>query len=559
MHSIAYRLMKRRAALLSAPIVAALFAGAVDARTLVVNANGYSIDAKGNVERFQSVLIGDDGRFLSVNAKDDKEPKLERGDYRFDAGGRTMLPGLIESHGHLMGLGLSLRLLDLSATESLDDAVGQTRAYAARNPTLRWIVGRGWNQERWGLGRFPSAADLDRAEREKPVWLERVDGHAGWANSAALKAAGITAATKDPAGGRIERDAAGNPTGVLIDAAMELMPAPPASAGERELALIAALQHLAKLGVTSFADMGTTASDWALFRAFGDDGRLTIRILSYAGGMESMEAISPLRPTKWLYDGKLRLVGIKLYTDGALGSRGAWLKQPYSDSASHGLQILDDTKIRNLFSRANYLGFQIAVHAIGDAAVAQALDAFDEIRPAYGGKYRNRIEHAQIVDPVDVPRFAALETIASVQPTHATSDRSMAIERLGPERVANAYAWQTLLKAGATMTLGSDTPVESANPFLGIHAAVTRTDPSGQPPGGWVPEQALTTAQAIAGFTRWGAWAGHMEEDVGAIEKGRLADFILTDRDPFTVAPAELKDIVVLETWLAGRRVYQKK
>ena len=273
-----------------------------------------------------------------------------------------------------------------------------------------------------------------------------------------------------------------------------------------------------------------------------------------------MDAIAPLRPTPWLYGDRLALKGIKLYTDGALGSRGAWMLKPYADEpGTRGLQFLDDVKIKNLFSRANFLGYQIAVHAIGDAANRQALDSFAEIRPTYGDNFRNRVEHAQLIDPADIPRFSELNIIASVQPTHATSDKAMAETRVGAERLQGAYAWRTLKKAGARIALGSDFPVEPVNPFWGLHAAVTRQDRDDQPPGGWRPEEALTLQQALAGFTVDAAYAGHMEGKVGALTEGHWADFILLDRDPFTIGPAELKQVGVEETWLAGKRVFVKK
>lgn len=530
------------------------------AKTLVVNANGYTLEANGGLRRFSGLLVGDDGKVLALLQQGTVEPKLAAGDFRLDAKGRTLIPGLIDAHGHVMALGLMLRSLDLTGATSLAEAQAKIAAYAAKDTSAGWIRGGGWNQVSWGSG-MPTAAQLDAAYAARPVWLGRVDGHAGWANTAALKAAGITRATKDPAGGRILRDAAGNPTGVLVDAAMELVEkvAPPPSAGEMEKALEVALAHLASVGLTGVHDMGVSPQDWALYRAFGDDGRLSIRITGYAAGMPAMEAIAPLRPTPWLYGDRLRLQGVKIYGDGALGSRGAWLLKPYSDEpGTRGLQFLDDTKQKNLFSRANFLGYQVAVHAIGDAANRQALDSFAEIRATYGDKFRNRIEHAQVIDPTDIPRFAELKIIASVQPTHATSDKAMAEDRLGAARLEGAYAWSALRKAGAELALGSDFPVEPANPFYGLHAAVTRQDRQGQPPGGWRPEQAMTLQQAFSGFTLDAAKAGLAEDRVGTLEVGRWADFVLLDRDLFAISAAELFQVKVEETWLAGRRVFVK-
>ncbi len=531
-------------------------------KVLIVNVNGYSIEADGRLKRFAGLFVGDDGKVLALLPRGAAEPRLAAGDFRLDARGRTLVPGLIDAHGHLMGLSLGLRQLDLSGAASLPEAQQLVSAHAAANPTASWLIGRGWNQERWGLGRFPTAVELDAAHAVRPAWFVRVDGHAGWANSMALKAAGITRATRDPPGGRILRDPSGNPTGILVDAAMQLVERhiPPPSAGEREQALAAGLNHLASLGITGVHDMGVSPADWALFRSFGDEGRLTLRITGYAAGMEAMEAISPLRPTGWLYADRLRLQGIKLYADGALGSRGAWLLAPYADEpTTRGLQFLDDARMKNLFSRANFLGYQVAVHAIGDAANRQALDSFAEIRPAYGDRLRNRIEHAQVIALDDIPRFARIGIVASVQPIHATSDRTMAESRLDPPRLEGAYAWASLLRAGARLAFGSDFPVEPANPWMGIHAAVTRQDADGQPPGGWRPGEVLTREQALAGFTRWAAWAGLADDRVGSLEPGRWADFVLLDRDPFAVPAPELREVTVLETWLAGRRVFMRE
>lgn len=546
-------------------LVALAILGAAPAtaqRTLIVNANGYSFAPDGRLQRFSTLLIGQDGKVLAALPKGAAEPKLGAGEFRLDAVGRTVIPGLIDAHGHLMGLGYRLRQLDLAPARSLAEAQDAIRSHAAGTASAPWITGGGWNQEQWGLGRFPTAAELDAATGTRPAALERVDGHATWVNSAALKAAGITRATRDPAGGRIIRDGAGNPTGILVDTASALVAAvvPKPSAGEAEKALEAALNHMASVGLTGMHDMGTLPAEWTLIRSFGDEGRLTARITAYAAGIEAMEAIAPLRPTPWLYSDRLRLVGVKLYGDGALGSRGAWLLGPYADEpGTRGLQFLDDTKQKNLFSRANFLGFQVAHHAIGDAANRQALDSFAEILPTYGENFRNRIEHAQVVNPADVPRFAELKLIASMQPTHASSDHAMAEARLGPQRLEGSYAWATFLKAGVPLALGSDFPVEPANPFYGLHAAVTRQTREGVPPGGWRMADALTLEQALKGFTIDAAYAGHMEGRVGTLTMGAWADFLILDQDPFQTAPGDLWKLAPAETWLAGRRVYQRK
>ncbi len=540
--------------------LAALFcAHAAAADTLVENVNGYTLGANKEIVRFTGLLVGNDGRVKQLLQR--RERPATRPDYRVDGRGRTMIPGLVDAHGHVMGLGFQALQLDLSDTRTLQEAQAKLAAYAAANPSPRWIVGRGWNQERWGLGRFPTAADIDSVVPGRPVWLERVDGHAGWANSLALKEAGVTAASKSPPGGRIET-AGRQPSGIFIDAAMQLVDkaVPPPLPRVRDTAFDTAQNILLQNGVTAVADMGTSADDWLVIRRAGDEGRLNVRIMSYAAGIEPLLTVSGTEPTPWLYDSKLKMVGVKLYSDGALGSRGAWLKQPYKDKPGEkGLAFLNDATLRNLMSRAAMDGFQVAVHAIGDAANAQLLDAIEELAGTYKGDRRWRIEHAQIVDPADLPRFGRNGIIASMQPVHQTSDWRMAEARMGLGRLGGAYAWRSMIANGAPLAFGSDFPVESSNPFHGLAVAVSREDDQGQPPGGWLPEQKVTMAQAFAGFTRDAAFAGFAEDRFGTLEPGKMADFIFIDRDIFDAAPREIRQTQVLETWVGGRKVWERK
>ncbi len=543
--------MNSRWAALAAAFLGITFAGSADARTLVVNANGITLDPEGELVRFTTLLVGDDGRVESILPRGAREPKLAAGDFRLDARGRTLLPGLVDAHGHVMNLGFQLRQLDLTGTTSLAEALERAAAAAGTIQGNGWLLGRGWNQMLWSNPEFPTAADLDKVAGDRPAALERVDGHALWVNSAALNAAGITAKTKDPPGGRILRNARGEPTGVLVDAATKLVEAviPPPTPLERDKAMQAAFSHLLSMGVTSVHDMGVDPDAWNLYRSFGDSDRLAVRVTAYASGTEAMDRIAPLGPTPWLYGGRLRLQGVKLYADGALGSRGAYLKAPYTDEpGNRGLLLVDDTRLKNQMSRVNFFGFQLAVHAIGDAANALVLDVFEELKPTYGSAFRNRIEHAQVLDVADIPRFAALGVIASVQPIHATSDRLMAEARLGPGRLEGAYAWNSLLRARARLAFGSDFPVEPANPFLGMQAAVSRD--------GWRTQESITATQALAGFTIWAAWAGKQEGKAGTLMPGAYADFVLVDADPLGVAPSEIGRIKVLETWVAGKRMF---
>lgn len=525
---------------------------------LIENVDGIRIDEDGNIDRFTAILIDDGGRVKAVYDRNDKRPREV--DYLLDGKGQVMLPGLIDAHLHVMQLGIAQLTLDLSDTNSLEEALDKIRRFAAENPARPWILGRGWNQEKWGLGRFPTAAELDSAVSDRPVWLSRVDGHAAWGNTLALEAAGVTAATADPAGGRIERlPGSRKPSGVFVDAAEALVqrvvPAP--RPAERDLALLKAQEVLHSMGITAAADMGTSMDDWHTFRRAGDGGRLTLRIMSYATDADTMEAIGGPRPTQWLYDDKLRMNGIKLYLDGALGSRGAWLKQPYADEPGNtGLPLMSPAQLRNVMVRAATGQFQVAVHAIGTAANAEALDAIADISDSFSGDRRWRIEHAQIVDPVDIPKFASAKVIASMQPVHQTSDRTMAEARLGPNRLDGAYAWKTIANTGAMLAFGSDAPVESPDPFAGLAAAFTRTDKDGQPFGGWRPQEAVSREQALAAFTANASYAGFGEGRFGKLVVGERADFVLVDQDPLLATPEQLRQTRIKETWVGGRRVY---
>jgi predicted amidohydrolase YtcJ len=546
--------MKRLLAALAALFCAQLAA----ADTLVDNVNGYTLNADRAVVRFTGIVVGNDGRVKQLLRRGERRP--ERPDYRLDGRGRTLIPGLFDAHGHVMGLGFNAMQLDLSDTRSLEEAKAKIAAYAAANPSPRWIVGRGWNQERWGLGRFPTAAEIDSVVSGRPVWLERVDGHAGWANSAAMKEAGVDSNSKAPTGGRIEM-AGRAPSGIFVDAAMDLVgkAVPPPLPRLRDRALARAQEILLSNGITAAADMGTSGEDWAVMRRAGDSGRLNLRILSYASGIEHLLAVAGTEPTPWLYDGKLRMVGVKLYSDGALGSRGAWLKQPYKDApGQRGLAFLSDATLKNLMVRAAMDGFQVAVHAIGDAANAQLLEAIVELSDTYKGDRRWRVEHAQIVDPADLPRFARHGIIASMQPVHQSSDWRMAEARMGLERLGGAYAWQSMARNKVPLAFGSDFPVESPNPFHGLAVAISREDSEGQPPGGWLPEQRVSLAQAFAGFTRDAAFAAFAEDRLGSLERGRYADFIFLDRDIFESSSRDIRETRVLETWVGGKQVWKR-
>jgi predicted amidohydrolase YtcJ len=531
------------------------------AELLVDNVNGYTLDSAGKLHRFEALLV-DKGRVVATGSHADMAKRAD-GANVLDGKGRTLLPGLIDAHGHVMGLGAMTMQADLTATTSLDAALSRVKAFAAANPEDPWVIGRGWNQVTWKLGRFPTAKELDAVVADRPALLRRIDGHAAWANSAALKLAGIDKDTKDPNGGRIERDAEGNPSGVLVDGAIELVAAkvPPPTAAQRSRALTEALRQMASLGLTGVADAGIDQSTYALYKQFADKGKLTTRIYAMIGGTgEDFDAISKDGPLLGYGNDFLSVRSVKLYADGALGSRGAALLAPYSDDAKNtGLLFNTPAELTAMIGKALGKGYQVCVHAIGDKANREVLDSFAAAYKEVGGKQlRNRIEHAQVVALADIPRFVDLDLIASMQPTHATSDMNMAEDRVGPERIKGAYAWQRFLKQGTRIAGGSDFPVESANPFFGLHAAVTRQDHDGHPPGGWYPDQAMTAVQALRAFTLDAAYASHQEKTLGTLEPGKWADFILVDQDIFTIDPKAIWSTRVLGTWVGGTNVYEQ-
>jgi predicted amidohydrolase YtcJ len=534
---------------LALALVAALLPGTALASTLVTNANGIQSDEHGALARFNGFLIGDDGKVEAVFKANDQLPKADK---VVDVGGRTVLPGLIDAHGHVMGLGQALLTLDLVGTQSIDELKARLKDYAAANPGSGWIVGRGWNQELWPVKAFPTAADLDAVVSDRPVMLERVDGHAVVANSKAMELAKVTAATQAPSGGRIEN-------GLFVDTAEEIIhrAIPDPTPQDLDRALAAAQDAMLSVGLVGAADMGTSVAGWEAMRRAGEAGNLKVRIFSYAAGLDNWRDIHDGVPTGWEFGDRLALVGTKLYADGALGSRGALLKKPYSDKPdTHGLAVTPLSELDAAADKVAENGGQVAIHAIGDEANAEVIGIYEKIGAKYGRYHRPRIEHFQIVDPKDIPRLKPAGIVASMQPTHQTSDRLMAEARLGKGRLAGAYAWNTVLKLGIPLAFGSDFPVESPNPFPGLMAAVSREDMDGQPPGGWIPNERITLAQALHAFTRGAAYAGFTEKVMGAIEPGHWADFIVIDRDPTSDGAQSIGKTKVLETWVAGEKVF---
>ncbi|PXF63547.1 amidohydrolase [Kangiella spongicola] len=522
--------------------------------TLLHNINGYTIK-DGQLEQFDSILF-EDGEILAVGAHAELA-EMNSFSISLDGKGKTLLPGLIDAHGHILGLGLNLMRVDLRGVDSESDSAEKVANYALLSDS-RWILGRGWNQVLWLNKEFPTKSSLDKVIADKPVWLRRIDGHAGWANSKALELAGISKDTPDPDGGKIIRDEEGNATGVLIDAAMSLVEnkIPPLNRKERKAALNLAFDHLIELGVTSVHDAGVDFETYKLMLELSGKDRIPLRVYTMLGGSDPrLEAMLKYGKVNQPF---LKIRSVKLYTDGALGSRGAALLEPYSDEPDNkGLLLTDKKKLGQYFKLITKYGFQVNTHAIGDAANHLVLEQLAKLdKEASAKTLRHRIEHAQVVVPEEIPMFAKLGVIASMQPTHATSDMNMAGDRLGEERLEGAYAWRTFLDNGVIIASGSDFPVEKANPFLGLHAAVTRQDSDNQPKDGWLPSQKLTVAEALKSFTIDAAYAGFWENEIGSLEAGKKADFILIDRDIFTVPEEQIDDVQVLETWIDGKRVH---
>lgn len=538
-------------------VLLAASAGSAWADTVIVqNVRGYTPTRTG-IEAFSGLVIeqGRVKRLLTakVDARDTANATV------IDGAGKTLLPGLTDAHGHVLGLG-QLRLeADLRGSATVEEALARTRKHAAANRDARWVIGRGWNQVLWKDRRFPTARELDAVVTDRPVLLDRIDGHAIWVNSAALKLAGITAASKDPAGGQIVRDASGQPTGVLVDAATALVErhVPTRTDAETKRVLSVAMQELASLGMTGVHDAGIDERQYRLYQELGAAGELPIRIYAMLADSKDARRIVQSGPRLSQYEDRLQMRAVKAWADGALGSRGAALLQDYSDQPRHrGLMMYTREQFQELATLAAAKGWQLNVHAIGDAGNRLVLDTLETLLTKEQRQaLRPRVEHAQVIALEDIRRFGWLGVIASIQPTHATSDMNMAEDRLGPARVQGAYAWRKLLNAGVRLAGGSDFPVELPNPFHGLYAAVTRQDRDGRPPGGWYAQEKLTREEALRLFTSDAAYAGHMEHATGSLEPGKWADFILVDRDYFQVPDSEIDDIRVLATYVAGRQV----
>jgi predicted amidohydrolase YtcJ len=530
---------------------------------LIHSLQGYSINNHADtgapvVNEFSTVVI-ENGRFVAVG--NETLVKAYPQATKIDAKGQMMLPGLIDAHGHMLNLGLNMLRVDLRGTPSLQDAQSSIADYAKNNPELDWLVGRGWNQVLWPTKQFPTAADLDQIESKRPIMLNRVDGHATWVNSIALKLAGIDDHTPDPAGGIIQRDSNGKATGILIDNAMELIKAVKPAINEATMtkAITLAQQRLLSEGITSMHDAGITAAEYHLYKKLAQQQALSVKVYAMLNSeMPELESI--------IKQGKISLPNltvrsVKGVADGALGSRGAALIEDYSDKPGHkGLLMLPKKRLDYLNSFLSQHGFQLNVHAIGDQANKTVLDSFqDQLTAEQRVSLRPRIEHAQVVQVSDIPRFKKLGVIASMQPVHATSDMNMAGDRVGEQRLQGAYAWRAYLKQGTIMASGSDFPVELSNPWHGLYAAVTRQNQQQQPTDGWRPQDKMSLMEALRSFTLDAAYAAFMEKEMGSIEVGKQADFILLEKNIFKQPVQALWNTKVAQTWVDGNLVFESK
>ncbi len=549
--------------------------------TIYINGNVYTMDAARPVARAGAIAVFGD-RILAVGSDAEVRAMADKNTTVVDLKGATVLPGLIDCHGHVAGLGsFGLGLMDLSRAQSFVDVVASVSRRVREVAPGDWITGGRWDHESWPSRVLPTHGELSGATPDNPVWLRRVDGHAGLANGKAMEAAGVTKDTQSPAGGEIIRDAAGNPTGVFVDAAMSLITraVPASAAGGTEELILKAQEMCLAAGLTGVHDAGISPAQIEVYQRLAGSGRLKLRVYAMVSGHAAMKWFEENQP---IIGERFTCRAAKLVIDGAMGSRGAWMLEPYADRPTTndgkpytGLAVSQPDFIEAVSRHGLEKGYQVCTHAIGDRGNRETLDAFeragiraweqwlthlegdDPLSKDFRHGFRFRIEHAQLLSADDIPRFAALGVIPSMQPTHCTSDMRWVDARVGPERAKGAYAWASLLKTGVRIAGGSDFPVESHNPFLGLYAAVTRQNVQGEPTGGWMPHERMTREEALRSFTIDAAYAAFEEEVKGSLAPGKYADFIVIDRDVMTCDPRDILGTKVLRTVIAGETVYE--
>ena len=528
---------------------------------IITGARIYTVDE--NRPMAEAMAVGG-GRVLFVGSE--RGAMVHRGASTnvLNLEGQTVIPGMIDSHVHLLDLGNRLRNVDLFGTRSYEEVVARVVERARTAPAGTWILGRGWDQNDWGDTRLPTHEALSRAVPNHPVVLTRVDGHATLVNQAAMRAANLTNASRDPSGGRIERGAGGAPTGVLVDAAMGMVSnrIPAASREDVRAAVLAAIQETAKWGLTGVHDARVARPVIDVYEELAREGKYDLRnyVMVAANDSATLNHYLQLGPQSALHDARIWIRSIKISSDGALGSRGAAMLEPYTDDPTNsGLLLVPPAFIEDVAKRALTRGFQLNVHAIGDRGNRVTLDAFESaLRAIPTADHRFRIEHAQILHHEDIPRFARLDVIPAMQAVHQTSDMYWAGNRIGQERLYGAYVWRSLLNTGVIIPNGSDFPVEDVNPLLSFHSSVTRQDAKNWPAGGWRPEESMTRDEALKSMTIWPAFASFMENEVGSLAAGKFADFVVLDRDIMRVAPEDILGTRVLATYLGGRQIYRR-
>jgi hypothetical protein len=547
------------------------------------NCRIYTMDSDSTIAEAMAIT-GD--KIVGIGTREYIERKF-RAKTVIDLGGKTVLPGLIDAHCHLFGLGLARMTVDVSGTHSEDEALEKIARQVAVTRPEQWIRGRGWDQNEWQTKLFPTKKSLDRIASQNPVYLVRVDGHACWVNSRTLAIAGVNKFTPDPPGGKILRDASEEPTGVFIDAAMELIYKFVPQPNEQEMrdAIRLATQECISVGLTSVQEMGVDAHQVELYREMIDENKFPLRVYAAIDGPgELWNKMKREGKLVGYGNNKLTIGAFKVYVDGALGSRGAALIEPYTDDPNNrGLTILSEEQLQKLVSESLDHGFQVCTHAIGDRANHIILDVYESaLKKHHLLDARLRVEHAQVLSPEDIPRFKQLNVLPSMPPTHCTSDMYWAESRLGAKRIHDAYAWRSLLNTGVIIPSGSDFPVESPNPFFGIYAACTRQDKIGVPKNmddirkyfqpsaeeetdttvfvnGWYASEKMTRQEAVRGFTSWAAYAAFEENLKGSLERGKLADFIVISKDIFCCPVIEIPTIQVESTVLGGKIVFAQQ
>jgi len=533
--------------------------GNVAAEAVFYNGRIYTMNES---DPFAKAVVVGGGRILFVGTSEEAVAFAGTGAKKFNLGGMTVIPGLVDAHAHFVGYAASRAALDLNGTLSVDQIRERLKAETAVAHRGRWITGRGWDQNDWEKKQFPDRSDLDRVSPENPVLLTRVCGHAAIANSMALEVAGIGADTPDPDGGKIERDASGEPTGILLDDAISLVRkvVPSPTPEEKKKLMIDAAQACLAAGLTGTHEMGIGSETAGIYRELYEAGELPFRITAYFDGdAADLDSVLAAGPVDDFAGGMFSLAGVKFYGDGSLGARSAAMLEDYSDDpGNRGIIVTDPDLLYEKVLTCHRSGFQVATHAIGDRANRTVLDIYEKVLGEVPGTgLRHRIEHAQIISPEDIGRFASLGVIPSMQFIHCTSDMPWVPDRVGDDRTRGAYAWRTLMDAGSRIPGGSDYPVEPIDPLLGIYAAVSRQSPDGTPAGGWAPEQRLTIEEAVRAYTLDAAWASGKEDERGSIEKGKLADLTILGTDIMKVDPGEIPGIEIIATVLAGKIEYR--